>query len=90
MLTVRSEERTKFIFMNLEKSLEGFYGLKSGVNPIFSSFFFQDSVSVHNPGFYAKRFLDFMAETVFKKIPSRKLNSILYKASIFAISSFSH
>jgi len=29
-----------------------------------------DSVSVHNPGFYAKRFLDFVAETVFKKIPS--------------------
>lgn len=29
-----------------------------------------DSISVHKPGFYAQRFLDFMAKTVFKKIPS--------------------
>merc|ERR1711881_706861 len=29
-----------------------------------------DSVSVHRPGFYAHRFLDFMADKVFKKIPS--------------------
>jgi hypothetical protein len=27
---------------------------------------------VHRPGFYAQRFQDFMAKTVFKKIPSRK------------------
>ena len=32
----------------------------------------QDTVSVHRPGFYAHRFLDFMADKVFKKIPSRK------------------
>ncbi|KAL3287641.1 hypothetical protein HHI36_002110, partial [Cryptolaemus montrouzieri] len=31
-----------------------------------------DTVSVHRPSFYASRFLRFMAETVFKKIPSRK------------------
>ncbi|KAI4482507.1 hypothetical protein M0802_013645 [Mischocyttarus mexicanus] len=31
-----------------------------------------DTVSVHRPGFYAQRFQDFMAKTVFKKIPSRK------------------
>ncbi|XP_023717233.1 phosphatidylinositol 4-phosphate 5-kinase type-1 alpha isoform X6 [Cryptotermes secundus] len=30
-----------------------------------------DTVSVHRPGFYAQRFQDFMAKTVFKKIPSR-------------------
>ncbi|KAJ0170200.1 hypothetical protein K1T71_014128 [Dendrolimus kikuchii] len=29
-----------------------------------------DTVSVHRPSFYAQRFLDFMAKTVFKKIPS--------------------
>lgn len=29
-----------------------------------------DTVSVHRPGFYAQRFQDFMAKTVFKKIPS--------------------
>lgn len=32
----------------------------------------QDSVSVHRPSFYAQRFQDFMAKTVFKKIQSRK------------------
>lgn len=32
----------------------------------------QDSVSVCRPSFYAQRFQDFMAKTVFKKIPSRK------------------
>jgi 1-phosphatidylinositol-4-phosphate 5-kinase len=31
-----------------------------------------DTVSVHRPSFYAHRFLDFMADKVFKKIPSRK------------------
>ena len=35
-------------------------------------FSFQDTVSVHRPGFYAHRFLDFMADKVFKKIPSRE------------------
>jgi hypothetical protein len=33
---------------------------------------FQDTVSVHRPSFYAQRFQDFMAKTVFRKIPSRK------------------
>ncbi|CAG2052909.1 unnamed protein product, partial [Timema podura] len=35
-----------------------------------------DTVSVHRPGFYAQRFQDFMAKTVFKKIPSREFLSI--------------
>lgn len=34
--------------------------------------FIQDTVSVHRPSFYAHRFQKFMAEKVFKKIPSRK------------------
>lgn len=37
-----------------------------------NSSFLQDTVSVHRPSFYASRFLKFMAENVFKKIPSRK------------------
>ena len=32
----------------------------------------QDSVSVHRPGFYSQRFRNFMSNTVFKKVPSRK------------------
>ncbi|XP_059087907.1 uncharacterized protein LOC131884205 isoform X3 [Tigriopus californicus] len=35
-----------------------------------------DTVSVHRPGFYAHRFLDFMADKVFKKIPSLDLPEI--------------
>ncbi|XP_064075482.1 phosphatidylinositol 4-phosphate 5-kinase type-1 gamma isoform X5 [Vanessa tameamea] len=35
-----------------------------------------DTVSVHRPNFYAQRFLDFMARTVFKKIPSLDLPEI--------------
>ncbi|XP_068622344.1 phosphatidylinositol 4-phosphate 5-kinase type-1 alpha isoform X6 [Battus philenor] len=35
-----------------------------------------DTVSVHRPSFYAQRFLDFMAKTVFKKIPSLDLPEI--------------
>ena len=31
-------------------------------------------MSVHRPGFYAHRFLDFMADKGFKKIPSRKFH----------------
>uniref|UniRef100_A0A0K8T3A5 PIPK domain-containing protein n=2 Tax=Lygus hesperus TaxID=30085 RepID=A0A0K8T3A5_LYGHE len=35
-----------------------------------------DSVSVHRPGFYAQRFQEFMANKVFKKIPSLDLPEI--------------
>ncbi|XP_045461146.1 phosphatidylinositol 4-phosphate 5-kinase type-1 alpha isoform X17 [Harmonia axyridis] len=35
-----------------------------------------DTVSVHRPSFYASRFLKFMAENVFKKIPSLDLPEI--------------
>lgn len=37
-----------------------------------------DTVSVHRPGFYAERFMNFMTKTVFKKIPSRKFLSCLF------------
>ena len=36
-------------------------------------FWSQDTVSVHRPGFYAERFLNFMSDKIFKKIPSCKL-----------------
>jgi hypothetical protein len=49
--------------------------------------YFQDSVSVHNPSFYAHRFLDFMADKVFKKIPSRKSKAIF--TLFFSFLSFS-
>ncbi|KAH9388986.1 Phosphatidylinositol 4-phosphate 5-kinase type-1 beta [Tyrophagus putrescentiae] len=35
-----------------------------------------DTISVHKPGFYAQRFLDFMSKTVFKKITSLDLPEI--------------
>ena len=33
-------------------------------------FLSKDSVSVHNPSFYAKRFISFMGEKVFRRGPS--------------------
>jgi hypothetical protein len=45
--------------------------------------FFQDTVSVHRPGFYAHRFLDFMADKVFKKIPSRKILYLFFLNFIY-------
>lgn len=41
-----------------------------------------DTVSVHRPSFYATRFLDFMAKTVFKKIPSSLKHSPSKRKSI--------
>jgi hypothetical protein len=48
----------------------------------------QDTVSVHRPGFYAQRFQDFMAKTVFKKIPSRKYYFHLFQISEVAKGTF--
>ncbi|XP_063229267.1 phosphatidylinositol 4-phosphate 5-kinase type-1 alpha-like isoform X3 [Bacillus rossius redtenbacheri] len=41
-----------------------------------------DTVSVHRPGFYAQRFQEFMAKTVFKKIPSPLKHSPSKRKSI--------
>jgi len=35
-----------------------------------------DTVSVHRPGFYAQRFMDFMSSKIFKKIPSLDLPEV--------------
>ena len=52
------------------------YRLKKKLEHTLKSMFTDgDTVSVHRPSFYAQRFLDFAAKTVFKKIPSRKLPS---------------
>lgn len=40
---------------------------------------FQDTVSVCRPSFYAQRFQNFMAKTVFRKIPSRKFRKSFKK-----------
>lgn len=54
------------------------YRLKKKVEHTLKSMFTDgDTVSVHRPSFYAQRFLDFMAKTVFRKIPSRKLQIII-------------
>lgn len=48
---------------------------------------FQDTVSVCRPSFYAQRFQDFMAKTVFKKIPSRKFNKVTLSSSWHSMNS---
>lgn len=54
-----------------ERAIKGFHACFLFVFP-------QDTVSVHRPGFYAERFMNFMTKTVFKKIPSRKLYTISF------------
>nr|CAI5842525.1 unnamed protein product [Callosobruchus analis] len=44
-----------------------------------------DTVSVHRPSFYAQRFLKFMSQTVFKKIPSRKCYSFFLISVVLII-----
>ncbi|CAH1715166.1 unnamed protein product [Chironomus riparius] len=47
------------------------YRLKKKLEHTFKSIIHDgDTVSVHRPSFYAQRFQDFMAKTVFRKIPS--------------------
>merc|ERR1712226_1701190 len=40
-----------------------------------------DTVSVHRPDFYAKRFMNFMSTKIFKKIPS-SLKHFIYQSQI--------
>ena len=83
-LLKRAEHTWKAIIAD---GVSGILGPKvSKMQPYCSSTFYlmncfyhlQDSVSVHNPGFYAERFLNFMAETVFKKTQSRKFARQIY------------
>ncbi|XP_076055987.1 phosphatidylinositol 4-phosphate 5-kinase 59B [Oratosquilla oratoria] len=47
------------------------YRLKKKLEHTFKAMMYDgDTISVHRPNFYAQRFQKFMAETVFKKIPS--------------------
>lgn len=47
------------------------YRMRKKIEHVFKAMLHDgDTVSVHRPGFYAHRFLDFMADKVFKKIPS--------------------
>lgn len=48
--------------------------------------YFQDTVSVHRPSFYADRFLKFMNSRVFKKIQGKILRILLtnFTVCIFA------
>ena len=48
--------------------------------------FSKDTISVHRPGFYAQRFMDFMSKTVFRKIPSRKSSSYIINCVIIFMS----
>ena len=64
--------------------LDGVSKSKSGIIMGLFNLLFQDTVSVHRPRFYAHRFLDFMADRVFKKIPSRECLAIKLCLSVSA------
>jgi len=69
---MRAREFIDFLLIII-LSLTSFYWSQRPIVNIEEMFLFsKDTVSVHRPGFYAQRFQDFMAKTVFKKIPSRK------------------
>lgn len=61
------------IFLGVIDILQSYRMIKKFEHTFKSVFTDGDTVSVHRPGFYAQRFLDFMANKVFRKIPSRKL-----------------
>ncbi|XP_015610213.1 phosphatidylinositol 4-phosphate 5-kinase type-1 alpha isoform X10 [Cephus cinctus] len=64
------------LFMGIIDILQS-YRLKKKLEHTWKSMIHDgDTVSVHRPGFYAQRFQDFMAKTVFKKIPSLDLPEI--------------
>jgi len=68
------------LFLGLIDILQS-YRLKKKLEHTFKAMIHDgDTVSVHRPGFYAERFMNFMTKSVFRKIPSRKLRS----NSIFA------
>jgi len=53
------------------------YRMRKKIEHVFKAMLHDgDTVSVHRPGFYAHRFLDFMADKVFKKIPSLDLPEV--------------
>lgn len=46
---------------------------------------FQDTVSVHKPSYYAKRFLDFIKDTVFTRVAGKVslVDKIFFKLPMF-------
>ncbi|XP_015610207.1 phosphatidylinositol 4-phosphate 5-kinase type-1 alpha isoform X3 [Cephus cinctus] len=70
------------LFMGIIDILQS-YRLKKKLEHTWKSMIHDgDTVSVHRPGFYAQRFQDFMAKTVFKKIPSPLKHSPSKRKSI--------
>ena len=60
------------LFLGVIDILQSYRMIKKLEHTFKSVFTDGDTVSVHRPSFYAQRFLDFMANKVFRKIPSRK------------------
>ena len=60
------------LFLGVIDILQSYRMIKKIEHTFKSVFTDGDTVSVHRPSFYAQRFLDFMANKVFRKIPSRE------------------
>merc|ERR1719356_54856 len=65
-----------FLFVGIIDILQSYRLIKKLEHTFKAMIHDGDTVSVHRPGFYAKRFLDFMTETTFKKIPSLDLPEV--------------
>jgi len=64
------------LFLGVIDILQSYRLKKKFEHTLKSMFTDGDTVSVHRPSFYAERFLNFMANTVFRKIPSRKFDHV--------------
>lgn len=73
-IPARNEKGERLLlFLGVIDILQSYRMIKKIEHTFKSVFTDGDTVSVHRPSFYAQRFLDFMANKVFRKIPSRKL-----------------
>ena len=73
-IPARNEKGERLLlFLGVIDILQSYRMIKKIEHTFKSVFTDGDTVSVHRPSFYAQRFLDFMANKVFRKIPSREL-----------------
>lgn len=86
-IPARNEKGERLLlFLGVIDILQSYRMIKKIEHTFKSVFTDGDTVSVHRPSFYAQRFLDFMANKVFRKIPSRKsLILLMHQMCLFFV-----
>ncbi|XP_070781213.1 phosphatidylinositol-4-phosphate 5-kinase, type I, beta a [Enoplosus armatus] len=89
-IPAKHKEENLLIFLGLIDILQSYRFIKKVEHSWKALVHDGDTVSVHRPGFYADRFLNFMSLTVFKKIhPLRGASSKRKRSSFYAMKSAS-